>query len=250
MGRLYRNPPVIEAVCEFRFEPGPPWDWTIPGLVYERVKQDFPKKRQQNILEMEARTEGDLFSQVMKGGIARVLFLRDDERALIQVSPDLLAVNQLRPYSNWQSFKAIIERALAVYRDVAAPVGFRRIGLRYINRIEVPQQSVRVEEYLRSFPQIPPGIPRLMSAWAQRVEIPFEEEGGLLILQAGSIREEVQTDTAFLLDLDFSTLHAEAVSLDSAVEWLEKAHSAVERVFEACITPKARELFQEVSGDE
>ncbi|QMS90513.1 hypothetical protein HUN01_24125 [Nostoc edaphicum CCNP1411] len=38
--RQYPNPPIEEAVCEFRFAPDPAWNLTIPGLFYEKIK-DF-----------------------------------------------------------------------------------------------------------------------------------------------------------------------------------------------------------------
>ena len=84
MGRLYKNPPLIEALCEFQFEPDQPWDWTIPGLVYDKVKKEFPKKKQQNIIKMEVHADPEI-SQSVKGEIARMQFLREDEQALIQV---------------------------------------------------------------------------------------------------------------------------------------------------------------------
>jgi uncharacterized protein (TIGR04255 family) len=41
MGRKYRSPPLVEALCEFRLTPDTPWDMTIPGLFYETVKHAF-----------------------------------------------------------------------------------------------------------------------------------------------------------------------------------------------------------------
>lgn len=38
--RQYRNLPIEEAVCEFRFAPGSAWNLTVPGLFYEKIK-DF-----------------------------------------------------------------------------------------------------------------------------------------------------------------------------------------------------------------
>src|SRR5215218_2622156 len=40
----------------------------------------------------------------------------------------------------------------------------------------------------------------------------------------------------------------EAMPLAHAVEWVERAHDEVERAFEACITPTARQLLQEVNS--
>lgn len=34
MSPQYPNPPLIEAVCEFRFQADPGWDATVPGRLY------------------------------------------------------------------------------------------------------------------------------------------------------------------------------------------------------------------------
>ena len=60
----------------------------------------------------------------------------------MQVGPHFLAVNHLQPYPHWQSFKSLIFDNLHFYRRVANPTGFKRIGLRYINRIATPETSL------------------------------------------------------------------------------------------------------------
>jgi uncharacterized protein (TIGR04255 family) len=42
----YNNPPIIDAVCEFRFGKDTDWDMTIPGVVYREIKTNFPHKEQ------------------------------------------------------------------------------------------------------------------------------------------------------------------------------------------------------------
>jgi len=38
--------------------------------------------------------------------------------------------------------------------------------------------------------------------------------------------------------------------LDSVMDWVERAHSEIEKTFEACVTDKARRLFGEVQDGE
>lgn len=252
MRRIYKDPPILEALCEFQFEPSQPWDLTIPGLFYSEVKSEFPKRRSFDPFRVEFQVEGQgQIAQSMGSGTDRMQFMREDERALIQVGPDLVAVNHLRPYSNWETFKQMIERALSVYRQVAAPQAVRRIGLRYINRLEFPQQpSVEIERYLLAVPAVPSDVPQVFTSWAQRIEIPFTEANGLLVLQSRSVPEEGQEGIAFLLDLDFITLQAQLVTLDSAMEWVERAHDEIEKTFEASVTPEAKRLFGEEEQDD
>lgn len=256
MRRIYEHPAIVEALCEFRFAPSQPWDWTVPGLFYREVESEFPIRRQFNPFEIgiEARVNAEQNAPLVQNiltNVERMQFVRKDERALMQVGPDLVSVNHLKPYSNWEMFKGMINRALDVYRQVANPRAISRIGLRYINRLEFPeQQSVNIENFLRAMPTVPEDIPQVFMSWAQRAEIPFEQKNGLLVLQSSSVREQGQKNVAFLLDLDFITLQAEAVSLDSAMEWVQIAHDEVEKTFEACITDEARQLLGEVKHGE
>lgn len=252
MRKIYKDPPILEALCEFQFEPSQPWDLTIPGLFYREVKSEFPIRHQFNPFQISLQTDLPGASiQNVAGNADRMQFRREDDRALIQVGPDLLAVNHLKPYSDWKTFKQMIERALGVYGQVADPQAIRRIGLRYINRLEFPgQHQLEIERFLLAVPTVPSDVPQTFSSWAQRIEIPFVEANGLLVLQSRSAFEEGQDGIAFLLDLDFVTLQPEVVKLDSAMEWVERAHDEVEKTFEACVTLEAKRLFgEEVQHD-
>src|SRR5438067_137159 len=147
MPRSYRNPPVIEAVCEFKFLETQPWDWTIPGLIYEKIGPSFPRKRQQTVLEVSVPTHSP--SEIMPPTpIARMQFLREDESTLVQVWPNTLAINQLRPYGSWQAFKATILEQLAIYQKVSGQQSITRVGLRYINKLDLPSTNADLDAYL------------------------------------------------------------------------------------------------------
>jgi uncharacterized protein (TIGR04255 family) len=160
------------------------------------------------------------------------------------VGPDLLSVNHAKPYSNWHTFKVMIADALQVYRDVNEPAGARRIGLRYINRIEIPEEQVAIEDYLLAAPKMPEQVPQFFATWAQRVQVPIASVNGVLVVQSGSLPDPKQEKVVFLLDLDlFIDAGTASVPLGKATDWVEEAHAAVEGAFEACITDGTRALF-------
>ena len=156
----------------------------------------------------------------------------------------LLTINKLKPYSSWNEFKPLIFYALEKYQRAAHPKAIRRLGLRYINRIEIPHSEVQIEHYLVTFPNIPEPLPQRLNVWMQRSEIPFDGEG-MLIIQSGSAREANQKNVIFLLDLDFVSTEA-PFSIELAEGKLEVAHKNVGVAFEASITDATRELFKEV----
>ncbi len=248
MGRIYEKPPVVEAICEFRFESSQAWDWTVPGLVYSEVREDFPKKKERHSIELGLQTGSAKTSHSVKEEVERMLFVREDDKALIQVGRDLLAVNHLAPYPDWKTFRAMIARALGVYRKIASPEELQSIGVRYINRLELQGSRAEIEDYLQAAPSIPETLPQTFASWVQRTQIPFEEANGMLAIQSGSLHDGSPESQrlAFMLDLDFRTLRSQDLSLDEALFWVDRAHDEIERAFEACVTDKSRELFQEV----
>lgn len=245
MGRRYNNPPIIEALCELRFEPSLPWDLAIPGLVYERVRDDFRKRRQVRAFETSVSASPEGLEQQVRT-TDRIQFLREDERALIQVGPDLLAVNHLKPYPTWQEFLPLIQTSFSAYCEAANPKGIRRIGLRYINRIEVPGPSIEMEDHFLFYPFVGPNLPQEHGPFIVGIQIPYEGTRDVLRLQLTNATTETPDIVPVMLDLDYFLTKPGEVSLAAISEWLEIAHGHVEEVFEACITDRLRQMFEEV----
>ena len=65
------------------------------------------------------------------------------EARLIQIGPNFLGVNHLRPYPQWEAFRDIIFGNLDIYAEIAQPKNVVKAGLRYINKIEVPRIGPR-----------------------------------------------------------------------------------------------------------
>jgi uncharacterized protein (TIGR04255 family) len=248
VGKKYRNPPIIEALCEFRFEPGTPWDWDLvtPGLVYERIRETFPKRRQLKAfaLSIAAGPRGVEHHEVNPD---RIQFLREDEKALIQLGPHLLAVNHLKPYPTWQEFLPLIRQGFDAYLAAANPKGIQRIGLRYINRIELPGERVELADYFEFRPFVGERLPQEYGPFIVGIQIPFENARDALRLQLASATVERPGTVAVVLDLDYFLAQPGGVSQGDVFEWIEVAHGHVEEVFEACITDRLRQMFAEVT---
>ncbi len=235
---------MVEAVCEFHFESSQIWDWAIPGLVYALVKTEFPLRQQQEMVQFHASSNA---APSVQQGIARLQFLRQDKSALLQIGPDNLVINQLRPYVDWDNFKALIERSLDHYWQAAKPQGIEAVSLRYINRIPFPVEPAHYEDFLTVYPNIPDSRDQKWSNWVQRVEVVREDAGGVLVVQAGSAREDQgeKVIPVVILDLTFVRAQPQNAAVESLKrsdmgEWLETAHDEIEAMFLASLTPRAR----------
>lgn len=245
MSRCYKNAPILESLCEFRFTSDSKWDYTIPGLMYDRVKSQFPERRQENLLAVEFESEEKGLKQRVKAPGIKMQFRRVDGSALLQVAPHLLAVNQLRPYHTWPQFKNMILEAYATYLEIAHPAGIERIGLRYINQIDLPEKRPEINRVLKVLPSFPVGYPEKYGNLLMRAEFPFDAERELLILVLASTSQSGASDLHFILDIDYAMPKTSEIGQNKIAEGLERAHSRIEEVFEASITDEARSLFGE-----
>lgn len=244
MGKKYLNPPIAEAFCDFQFIPNQPWDMTVPGLFYEKIRSEFPVKKQQIRFGIGFPLKIDDKNTPIIQPAQRMQFFRQDEKSLIQLAPDRLSVHVLRPYSKWEAFKPMISKALKIYKEIANPKGFNRIGLKYVNKISFDEVSIKLEDYFNFFPSLPKNLPQDQQGFFVKVEMPYNDHNRLLLTLASIIPGGAEK-LAILLDLDFVMAVPEAVLLTEADDWIETAHIRVEGAFEECITDKCRVLFGE-----
>jgi uncharacterized protein (TIGR04255 family) len=249
MSVTYANPPLIEAICDFRFVQGQqPWTWTVPGLMYARIKEEFPLVQDQPALQMQVPmpAEQPATAQIM-GGVSQVQFIRADETAVVQLGPSALVINLLRPYTGWEQFRALILKQFDTYTDIAAPLGLVQIQMRYINKLEIPQpragEALNVNQYCNVLPNIPDALNSWISGFLQRIEIEVPGSQSRLVVQSGSIPPEQENHVGILVDLEYTVRTREPLALTSVERTLEEAHVEIKKAFNECFTPAAKELF-------
>jgi len=240
MGKKYTNPPVTEAVCEFRFDPTSAWDLAIPGLIYERLRQDYPKRHATSSVPV-----GQLLGPLPPLLPESVQFSRSDDSALVRISPHQIAIIHLRPYGTWDRFMPMIEEALTAYREAAEPKGIQRVGLRYVNHILLRGTRIELEDYFNLYPFTGASVPHDYFSFLVKLQTLFENRRDVLTLQLFNASTEEQAAVSVQLDLDYFLGQAAAVTFDSVHDWLETAHLHVEETFEACVNDRLRAQFVE-----
>lgn len=244
MGRKYADPPIVEAVCEFRLPADSDWDLAIPGLVYEQIRDRFPRREQRTIQEVEIVGQKDGFRQEMRAN-ERAVFLTEDKTKFIQVGRHLWAINCLKPYPTWRQFEPVIRQGFEALTDVVKVTSLQRIGLRYINRVEIPHPLVDLEQYFSFRPYIGPELPEDFGNFVVGCIFVFAEGRDACRAQLRDAVPEDPDSSAFILDLDYYLARPQAVPTNEALSWVEDAHSHVEQVFEGCITDRLRQTFGE-----
>lgn len=245
MGEKLKAPPLVEALCEFRFAAGTSWDWTVPGRLYERIKDDFPERSEvgSHFGLVVAPPGQPIHIPPPAGAPERVQLKRKDGSALVQVAPYRLVINQLRPYKSWESFRELIVNIFQEYTEIVSSVEVEQVGLRYINQIPMipPYQSYIDTVTVR--PNFRSPLAQPLKSFFQRYELEYDNPRGVLIHQTGTT--EIDGRTVIILDLDFVSQDTRRLSsMEDIKRFLDAAHERIGEAFIVSIDPTLYERLR------
>lgn len=247
MGQPLKASPLIEVLCEFRFEQSSAWDWTLPGRLYEKIGQEFSERSQVNEIVFQVQAEADNtapFSQIIKVP-QRIQLKRPDQTAIVQVGPHILVVNHLAPYPLWDNFRSLILRIFSEYINFYEDFTLSGIGLRYINQIPISPEGFEISKFITLKPNLTGVIDRSLSSFHQRYDLSYESLKAVLIHQTG-INETEEGEFAIILDLNFDSQEVDTLKEISEIQkWLDEAHQHLSEAFIASLNPDYYQLLKE-----
>ena len=239
----YPNPPITEAVLEFRFaEPVSKRALTRLskqiGRSYSTVQPQKEVQFQVNVKtrETEYKSEVDVFRHTS-----------EDQADIFIARPDMLIWSRLAPYEGWNSFMERVHAQLVTVLELLKARKFSRIGMRYINRIDVPPDKkadiLRYEDYLSINIMLPQELDPLDSYY-WRIERQFRDLGLGAMMQSATLVPEIPGMGSFLLDIDVFTSAAVPVKIDEIFTRLDEMRTLKNALFERAITRMARDSFR------
>lgn len=246
--RHYPNAPITEAVIDLMVTPE-----AEPSLdALESMRDDgYPKKEAIRLNQVQF-TEGTATTTQATMGWR---FRSDDGAQVYQVRRNGFGASRLTPYQNWQAFNAEARRLWSQYRKATRPTALKRLGLRYINRIDIPLPLDDFGEYLLTAPVVSPHLPQGLSNYVMNLTIPLDDDVTAVVTEAVLNQQMSPSQNAgaqatppntvsILLDIDVSQVSSLSVSEDQIWERFELLRRFKNHVFESCITDKTRELFE------
>lgn len=250
--RQYRNPPIKEAVCEFRFGPKQDWDPLLPGKLQQALGNAYTGQAlEQRAVSIGLQTHEDRPADLKYGeGVVNIQLATDNGKRRVGVGRNVLSVHMLHPYqlpdehgrTGWDAFVPRIEKALSAYWGLVQPDGVKRIGIRYINEILIPEEDVEIGDYIRD--ALPHGheIPVNLEGFICRVEYAYVADNARLAVSQATLNAP-EGHTQILLDLDVIWEFDELISQGDALAKAKDLRIREREAFEAFITNKSRDLF-------
>jgi len=242
--RKYKNPPVIEVLFEINFSETQS-NLTLFGDFYQKIKNDYPQQEQLRNVGFEMNfTPGVVQAkQINQGNMMR--FSKDDNSQLVQISQNLLTVNKLKPYLGYESFKENVQNVLHSYLELAKPKYSERIGMRYIDRIQVPEDNFELDKYFNFSLNFANEGFSTINGISFRVQLTPKHKTHQLFITLNSVVSSEEGKSEFILDTYDTLMLQKETSEDYILSVLDEAHENIQYIFEAVITDSARNLFEE-----
>ena len=244
----YSRPPVREAIIDIQIDALP--DEFLPklkdcGTEFESL---YPKTETQYLgtLSMQV-SDADMTSEQNKQ-IRGYIFKSSDEKRCVQLRRDGFTFNLLKPdpmaqWPGWQVLREEAHRVWGKYVMAASTVEIKRLAVRYINQIVIPEGEIELLDYFTEPPRIPGGLPQRLNRYFSRIEVNNPDPNALVIITQAPVPNRYQNQLTFTLDID--VIRERRMPLDSFDLWrtLDHFRELKNTVFEASLHPKAKNLF-------
>lgn len=171
----------------------------------------------------------------------------DDETDIVLIQRNGVVISRLAPYPGWPKFR---ERAIAVWAEWRAATSnppVSRIGVRYINRIDIPyanEPKIDPRDYLLFSPQDPGISSAPMQGYVVQITKSTDAPHWLTSVASTLVSPPPLLDHISIL-FDIDVFRTEEIPRRDDELWVvvDEARGIKNEIFERCITTKTRELI-------
>lgn len=240
----YERPPITEAVIEIRLEK--PLSEKVVKKIHNRLKNSYESSDTISSTGIKFDAEKKEIEQLPTEFVGYRLSSKD-RTDIVQIKANAMICSRLAPYNGWENFEPRARKNWGIWRKEIKQARLRRIGLRYINRLDIPykkENKIDVEDYLTVVPKFPePSLIRVLTAYTMQIAGPFSIEDFHLNINSNVVKSPLIDNLSIVLDLDLSLNKDLPHNDDKIWELINKMREYKNNAFEMCITDKARELF-------
>ncbi len=208
----------------------------------KKVAGRYPGRAEQ----IRKRIQLELASETIQTEADELIRLAsEDETQVAVIGAASLGVSRMAPYAGWAELFARFE---ADWADLKRVVGYKkveRVGVRYINRIDLPMDDsgrVEHEDYLNLHINLPKDFPDLTN-YLMAMDFNLIDVDCSCHVITGPIPPAIIGSVSFLLDIDVFRTDNLPQKDGSIAELLQTIRAKKNNLFETFVTDKCRELF-------
>jgi uncharacterized protein (TIGR04255 family) len=150
--------------------------------------------------------------------------------------------SRLSPYENWQSLRDEAMKLWRIYRTATFASKVTRVGIRYVNQLDLPSPLRDFRDYVRTYPEISSDVSTSVGGFFLHLII-GQPDGSMLVLNETIVPPSGPNVLSMVLDIDLFHENIEVDDDSALFALMESLRSRKNEVFEGCITNKMRELI-------
>lgn len=240
----YPKAPIKEAVFDVSVDRVENTDINSYESLSENELTKFPKTERKVQFSGKLKfdtTKPNVTSEGNERNILGIIFSNSNSNIKIQFRKNGYTLNMLEPYTSWNDFSSIAFKYWEIYKKRMKPNKINRIGLRYINEINLPLKSISLNEYLKFMPEIPNVLKIDYSNLFLKLKSNCKdsENDAIIIRTFNKPKENI---LPFILDIDVYE-HGELAE-KKIKDKFEVMRNDKNNIFESLITDKTRNLFK------
>jgi uncharacterized protein (TIGR04255 family) len=241
--RHYDKAPIKEAIIDIQIENSP----SITVANFEKVENSPPRgyagRKKVMIGRLRGQLDGDILTATAKQDQMGYAFVGAEGKHVVQFRVNGFTFSRLAPYQTWEQLRNEAKRLWESYRQIVGALPVVRIGLRYVNQLDLPMPIRDFRDFIRLYPEVSADLSQHLAGFFLQVQIPQEDLGAMLILNETMVPPPGPDVASVVLDID---VFKQGIKLDSDDEvWnvLEALRVRKNLTFEGCITNNTRELI-------
>ncbi len=239
----YPKPPIIESVMHLSTA-GTVSAEEVEKLA-KRFANDYPQQEALAAVNVTINTTGGAATVEQRTQGYRVRSL--DQADIVVILPDGVAAARLAPYPGWKHLRDRARSAWREWRRNPTPRNLKRIGIRYINRLDIPIKPggmLEIDYYLRFGPRVPDFSGRPLIGFLVQATRPTDLEYWSATIGSTIASPPPLIDHVSIV-LDIDVFRTEQIPGRDADLWdcIDAVRPLKNAIFESCITDEARKLF-------
>lgn len=241
----FPNAPIDEAVVEFRVLCE---DGAGPGPLERAVaalRPEYPDAQARVELQGTFGVGADGKTVVNAQTRELGLLLRSlDGRWVVFPQVRAVSVSRVRPYTNWADLEDRVRRVWGVYEPMTRPVAVSRIGVRFINRVLIPESPMLLGDWFNSGVRLADGISDRLSEFSFRTVLADEEGRPQAVVGMATQPRDDKGRTPVIFDIDvFADV---TLRSDDPAIWLHlgRLRDAKNMIFFRSVTERTKEMLR------
>jgi uncharacterized protein (TIGR04255 family) len=247
--RLLRNPPIVEALIDIRFNVPETTRLTDLRAVCDFFAAEFPcfEERSVGSAKIEFRGAEGIKVEAPPPEVSHFVRTNNTASSLatrsIAIQRDGITVSHISNYGGWDDLVALTSRLFEQFIQVANPIATIRLGARYINKIELPLTTFDFDHYFTCGPKLPQSVPQVVFEFHYRTGV-LGKSPSLKAWINQLTKIEPDPFSSVILDIDVFQSERYPPIWNDIAEPLEKIRDLKNRLFFGSLTDLTLDAYK------